>query len=326
MRCLRSPLVHFLAGGAVLFVLVHAARPAAVGGVRTAPNPVVITADDVARMRTAYTRETGLQPTAADEVALIEKAVEEELLYREAVARGLDRNDRSIRNWLIEQMRSLADDPKGDDDALYAQARALELDRKDLVVRRILMQKMRLLASRAGEQDAGDDELRAFYAAHQADYQQPERVSLWHIFLGAQAHGTGARREAVQLVAELRNRPLDPSVAARRGDPFPVPAHLTSQSRSQLEKIFGPTLAVELMRGAARTWIGPLMSPYGEHLVWIETHDPGGIPPFEAVRGRVLEAWRDERRAQRLAQLLRELASRAVLRIDSVAWRERRQA
>src|SRR5262249_3652597 len=152
-----SPLFHFLAGGAVLFTLVHAPRPAALSGSRGASvDPVVITAADVARMRAAYTGETGLQPKAADEVALIEKAVEEELLYREAVARGLDRNDRSVRNWLIEQMRGLADDDASDEETLYAQARALELDRKDLVVRRILVQKMRLLASRTGEQDADD--------------------------------------------------------------------------------------------------------------------------------------------------------------------------
>lgn len=325
MRWLHSPLFHFLAGGAVLFVLVHATRPAAVSGVRTPLDPVVVTADEVARMRAAYTRETGLQPTGDDEVALIEKAVEEELLYREAVARGLDRNDRSIRNWLIEQMRGLADDSAGDEETLYAQARALELDRKDLVVRRILVQKMRLLASRAGEQDAGDDELRAFYAEHQADYRQPDRVSLWHVFLGSRAHGDTARLEATQLVAELRSHPMDPTAVARLGDPFPCPPHLTSQSRPQLDKVFGPTLAAEIMRSDAGTWTGPLSSPYGVHLVWIEAHEPGTLPPFEAVRGRVLEAWHEERRAQRVAQLIRDLATRAALHIDSVAWRERRQ-
>jgi hypothetical protein len=323
---LHSPLLHFLAGGAVLFLCVHASRPATVGGLRAPLDPVVVTAADVAQMRTAYTRETGLQPTAADEVALIEKAVEEELLYREAVRRGLDRNDRSIRNWLIEQMRGLADDAASDEEALYAQARALELDRKDLVVRRILVQKMRLLASRAGEQNVRDDELRVFYAEHQADYRQPDRVSLWHVFLGSQTHGNGARLTAGRLATELRSRPTDPAVAARRGDAFPFPPHLTSQSRPQLDRVFGPTLAAEIMHGQVRTWIGPLASSYGVHLVWIEAHEPGAIPSFEAVRGRVLEAWHEERRAQRVAQLVRELVARAALHVDSVAWRERRQA
>src|SRR5262249_56917864 len=91
MRWLRAPLVHFVAGGAALFWLVHGWSPAA--------DPVFVTAQDVSRLRLDYTRETGLEPTAADEAALVHRAVEEELLFREALARRLDRHDRSVRHW-----------------------------------------------------------------------------------------------------------------------------------------------------------------------------------------------------------------------------------
>ena len=324
MRFARVPLFHFLAGGAVLFWIVHRAVPAATGA--ASPAPVVVTADDVAQLRAAYTQETGLLATPADEVALIDKALDEELLFREAVARGLDRNDRSVRNWLIEQMRVLADDPNGVDDDLYTRAQSLDLDRKDLVVRRILVQKMRLLASRAGEQEVGDDELRAFYAQHQDEYRLPQRVSMWHVFLASQRHGGTATDAAERLLAELRSRPLDPAAAARRGDPFPLPPHLTGQSRPQLEKVFGASVADAILRGQAQTWLGPLASPYGAHLVWIEALETSAPPPFESVRGQVLERWHEQRRAERLAQLIRELRERALLRVDSAAWRDRRGA
>src|SRR4029077_19928089 len=104
MRWLRAPLLHFIAGGAALFWLVHA-RP------EPRPAAIVVTAGDVDRLRLDYTRETGFAPTSADESALVEKTIKEELLFREALARGLDRNDRSVRNWLVEQMRVLADEP-----------------------------------------------------------------------------------------------------------------------------------------------------------------------------------------------------------------------
>src|SRR5262249_44836244 len=123
---LRTPLLHFVAGGFALFCVMHrwpSADPAP---------PVVLTAADVERLRGDYTRDTGLEPTAADEAALVEKAVEEELLVREAVARGLDRHDRSVHNWLVEQMRVLSEDPGADPERLYQQARALGLDRSDL--------------------------------------------------------------------------------------------------------------------------------------------------------------------------------------------------
>src|SRR5881296_2036072 len=175
MRWLRAPLVHFLAGGAALFWWVHGSSPPAA--------PVVVTAHDVSRLRLDYTRETGLEPTPADESALVEKAIQEELLFREALARGLDRNDRSVRNWLVEQMRVLSDDTTDDSDRLYARARVLGLDRTDLVVRRILVQKMRLLAARTGERRPSDTELAAFYAEHRDDYRPPDRVSFWQVFV-----------------------------------------------------------------------------------------------------------------------------------------------
>src|SRR5436309_4716929 len=201
MRWLRTPLLHFLAGGAALFWLVHGSSP---------PTAlVVVTARDVNRLRLDYIRETGLEPTPADEAALVEKAIEEELLVREALARGLDRNDRSVRNWLVEQMRVLADDPTDDADRLYARARMFGLDRTDVVVRRILVQKMRLLAARTGERHPSDAELEAFYAEHRDEYRPPDRVTFGHIFV----HG---RTDAEALLAHVRGHA--PETAGRQGD------------------------------------------------------------------------------------------------------------
>src|SRR5262249_19966052 len=157
----------------------------------TAPpaEPIVVSTSDVARLRSDYTRDTGLEPSAADEAALVEKAVEEELLFREALARGLDRYDRSVRNWLVDEMKVVSDDENADPDALVARARALGLDRSDLVVRRILVQKMRLLAARAGDELPTDAQLAAFYAEHRDDYRMPDRLTFWQVFVSANAHG-----------------------------------------------------------------------------------------------------------------------------------------
>src|SRR2546428_731606 len=58
MRWLRTPLLHFLAGGAVLFWWVHGSSPPTA--------PVVVTARDVSRLRLDYTPETGVRPASAD--------------------------------------------------------------------------------------------------------------------------------------------------------------------------------------------------------------------------------------------------------------------
>src|SRR2546422_5717716 len=313
MRWLRAPLVHFLAGGAALFWWVHGSNPPTA--------PVVVTARDVSRLRLDYTRETGLEPTSADEAALVEKAIEEELLVREALARGLDRNDRSVRNWLVEQMRVLSDDTTDDSDRLYARARVLGLDRTDLVVRRILVQKMRLLAARTGERPPSDADLEAFYADHRNEYRPPDRVTFWHVFLASSAHGSSMLSDAEARLTRLRRQADSPEEAVRQGDSFSVPPYVIAESPSRLEKLFGAELAMAGQRAETRTRVGPRAPPYRLAPLRVGAREPGTPPPFAAVRDRVLERWQDEDRTRRAAELLRDLARRYPLRVESPPWR-----
>jgi hypothetical protein len=320
MRTLHAPLVHFVAGGGLLFLLVREGGPPRPAYGERTSDPITITAADVARLRDDYTRETGLAAAPADEASLVEKTIEEELLFREAVARGLDRNDRSVRTWLIEQMQVLSNDRDADPNDLYARALRLGLDRTDLVVRRILVQKMRLLAERIDEQPPGEDELRSFYESQRDGYRAPDRVSFWHVFF-ASGRSTDAS-DAAALLAALREHPEEPRAAVRHGDSFAASPHLVEQSPAQVAKLFGASFAADLQRAESSAWIGPLTSPYGTHLVWIDSRVPAAPPPFEAVRGQVLERWQSERRAQRRAQLLRDLRTRYPLQIESAAWHQ----
>ena len=308
MRWLRAPLVHFLAGGAALFWCVHAPAD-------RRPAPIVVTAGDVERLRTDYTRDTGLAATAADEAALVEKTIEEELLFREALARGLERDDRSVRNWLVEQMRVLAGDGDDDPERLYARARALGLERTDLVVRRILVQKMRLLASRTGERRPSDVELESFWAVHRDEYRPPDRVSFRHVFV---------RDPAVAEAVFARVRGEASATAVRLGDSFVVPGRVVAQSPAQIEKVFGADVARTLADGETRTWLGPVRSPYGLHLLRIDAREPGTTPALAAVRERLVERWQNEQRMRRVVALLGDLADRYPVRVESAAWRERR--
>jgi len=319
-RFLRAPLLHFLIGGGVLFRLVYGPAPFSASAQAEGAAPIVVSAEEVARLRAQYRRDTGLEPSAADERALIDDVVEEELLWREARARGLDQ-DRSVRAWLAEQMETLAEAPGADAEERYRQAVALGLDRTDLVVRRILVQKMRLLAARLNEAPPSEEELRAFHLRHRDDYVAPPRSTFWHVFL---AHSRGdLAAEAQARLEQLRRTGAAPAEAVRAGDSFPVPARLVGQSAAQVAKLFGPEFAAGLPAAAPGAWSGPLTSAYGLHLVWVEAHEPGAPAPFESVRQRVFERWRDQERKRRLSALLDELRARQPLRIESAAWNSR---
>lgn len=312
MRLLRSPLLHFLAGGAAVFALVRTASPPAYGA---RAEPVVLAAADVERLRVDYQRESGLTATADDEAALVEQAIDEELLLREALARGLQ-HDRSVRGWLIEQMRVLSDGAPValDDEALHARALELGLDRTDVVVRRLLVQKMRLLAARLGEQPPSDQALAAFYTAHAGDYAAPARATFRHVFF--------ANRPGVDAFAAAGAALADAGVA---GDAFPVPPRVVGYSHAQIAKLFGADFADAVATLEPGGWRGPIASPYGAHLVWVESRDAGAPPPLDAVRGQVTERWLAEQRELRVATLLEQLRRRYPLQVASAAWSERRE-
>jgi hypothetical protein len=310
-RRARRPVLHFVAIGAALFLLEHARRPATTA----APSPViVITAAQVADLHDQFARRTGRPPTRADEAALVDDAVGHELLYREALARGLDRDDRSVQHRLVEKMRFLDGNADAEPAALYREALDLGLEREDPIIHRMLEEKLRLLLSTAPA-DAGDeDTLRAFYAAQPARYAAPARVTLTHVFLSAQARGGALRHDADAVLRALRTH-----AAAPPGDPFPAGARFVAASERELAKVFGAEFARAVTAIPTGTWSGPIVSAYGLHVVRVEDATPAGPSPFETVRRRVREDVESERRAALLSARLRDLRARYDVRVEPAA-------
>jgi peptidyl-prolyl cis-trans isomerase C len=99
-----------------------------------------------------------------------------------------------------ESDRFLADFVR--EEVLYREALALGLDRDDLVVRRRLVQKMEMLAIQQGTVVSESDVLD-HYLAHRADYTVPESVSFTHVFFSASVRGADAHAAAVAVLGDV---------------------------------------------------------------------------------------------------------------------------
>ena len=102
----------------------------------------------------------------------------------------------------VESDRSVADFVR--EEVLYREALALGLDRDDLVVRRRLVQKMEMLALRDGP-GISESDLMDHYLAHRADYALPESVSFRHVFFSAATRGADAHVAAGAALADLQD-------------------------------------------------------------------------------------------------------------------------
>jgi len=153
-RILREPLFHFLLAGAALFLVYGLVA----GPPDDRPDRIVVGEDRVATLVRSFERTWARPPSASELRGLIDDYVDEEVLYREALALGLDRDD--------------------------------------VVVRRRMRQKMEFLNDDLGERDPTDDELREFLAAHPDRFRAPSRMDFVQVFLGPEAGAPVAERAA----------------------------------------------------------------------------------------------------------------------------------
>lgn len=315
MRWTRRPALHFVAIGIALYLGKHELLPA-----QTRP-AVVITPGRVAQLRADFERATGRTPGEADERVLLDGAIEEEVLYLEARARGLAGHDSAIKFRLTEKMRFVTDAVQAEenaiDETLYRQAVALGFDEHDPIVRRIIVQKMRLfLAHQASAKVPGDDDLRRYYERHRMRYRREPRVTFWHVFVAHGRQPAGARLAAVALLERIRADAIRPADAVALGHPFLMGAHLAAQSAHDLGKLFGLEFADRVAAMEPGRWEGPVASSQGFHLVRVEARQPERIAPFESVWSRVRAEYQSEQQAAYLAETLAALRARYVVRIE----------
>jgi hypothetical protein len=108
LRVLREPLVQFLLVGAALFGAWTWIGPA---GMERAPSKrIVSTDDDLKQMQAVWVSQGRPPPTGPQLQSLIDLKVREEVLYREALALGLDKDDTIVKRQLARKMDFLAED------------------------------------------------------------------------------------------------------------------------------------------------------------------------------------------------------------------------
>lgn len=99
----REPLLHFLLLGAVIFGVDHL-----VDARREDPQTIVVSAAVQKEARDMFSAGLRRQPSAGDMQKLVDRWTDNEILYREGLALGLDRGDVTIRERVIFKALSVA--------------------------------------------------------------------------------------------------------------------------------------------------------------------------------------------------------------------------
>jgi len=311
---MARPLAQFLAIGLLLFVTDRLWTRTR-GDVDVRPTPVVISAQRIEQLRRLASGSAGRPLAEAQLAALVESEVADELLYRQALAYGFDRDDPVVFNRLVQNMRFAGADPERAAEDLYREARELGMHRSDIVVRRRLIQRMRLLIESRVEEPS-DSELRAYFQSQAVQLVRPARLRLTQVFF-AQEH----RDAAARALEALTRRGLDPAAAlgpgGALGDPFLHASAQPPQSEQELAGRFGAEFARAVFGLETGRWWGPVASAYGFHLVWIHERSAAELPSFEEVRAQLRYGLLAERGEEAVASALAELRRGVEVRVES---------
>lgn len=270
----REPLLHFAVLGAGLFLLFSRI------GEGDRPDEIVLTAGEIESLAEGWRRTWQRPPTRAELDGLIEDRITEEVLYREALALGLDRGDTIVRRRLRQKIEFLSD-------------------------------------GLAGTADPSDTDLAAYLQQHAEQFRSEPRVSFEQVYVSTDRHGTAAREVAERLLAELARRA---DGAGQLGDPIALEPAFEALPAGEVAKLFGPEFVEQLLAASPGRWVGPIASGYGLHLVRVRERGDARDPSLAEVRKAVERAWREDRRTQAKADFVRRLRERYVVTVERPAW------
>jgi parvulin-like peptidyl-prolyl isomerase len=251
---LREPLLHFLLIGALLFIIFGLKND----GISDQSKRIVFTQDDIHRLSLLWEKQRQRPPTQTELEGLIEQQIREQVMYREALAMGLDKNDSIVRRRLAQKIEFISSD-------LAAQIEPSEAD------------------------------LAEYLAIHPEQFEIPGRISFIQIYLSTDKRGADAEQDAKRLLAKLASVVHDTDIMTF-GDPFMFGQKHEQLTESEISRLFGKDFASRIFSLPVGRWQGPVRSAFGLHLLQIKNKTAPSRAELATVRDKVRGAWINQQR------------------------------
>ena len=240
--------MHLLAFGLLTALIIWLVKGPPVDGQNM--TRVAFTTADVAQVSAKFERTWSRPPTAVELQTAFEHYVRSEVLYREALARGLDRNDPVVRMSMVRKITMLG----------TAQAQARE---------------------------PSDEELKAYFELRAERYRIPASLSLMQVYLNRDKRPESIDEDARQLLTMLSEQDPQTEELATLGDTLMLPSVVTDTSEDELARTFGEEFREAVVGLPVGQWQGPVTSGFGLHLVKINHREDSRIPEWVEVRDSI---------------------------------------
>jgi peptidyl-prolyl cis-trans isomerase C len=211
---------------------------------------IIVSNEQVNLMILNYKTQTGALPTKQQIDAIIDSYIREAISYREAKKMGLDNDDE--------------------------------------IVRRRLAQKFDFLQTDLAKIPApSDEDLQQFYKNNASLFKTEKTVSFSHIYFSTDnSTDSTAKQRALVVLQRLKQTNLQR--APDKGDRFPLQYDYIDQAAVDIQQNFGDRpILQELFKAPLNTWIGPVQSGYGWHLIYVTKLHSAEEIPFASIKEEV---------------------------------------
>ena len=271
-KWLNEPFLHFLVLGGILFLVSQYVQQ-----VRNRERyEIKLGKEQLARLASLWEKQYGASPDEKQLQALADNFIREEILYREGLDLGLDKNDEVIRRRVVQKQEFL---------------------QEDLAI----------------VQHPDEATLQHYYSQQKDKYFSPAKVSFTHIYFSPDLAGEKdlllrAKTVLAQVKAEGRAR------APELGDRFPYLYDYAEQSESNVVHQLGESeLSKNILSLPVGQWSGPLRSGYGYHLVHVTGKTSLAAPPYAEIKEKLLADYLQDTREEKNKEALSQLAKQYTI-------------
>ena len=258
VHVISEPLFHFLVMGVGVYCLY------AVVNKQTeidSKDTITVTAAETSWLEDTWEKRWNRPPTPTERQGMIDAYVKETVLYRQALAMGLDRDDSIVRRRLAQKLEFLT---------------------RDLTE----------IASPSKE------EIRTYFETNLQRYQTPVYLSFTHVYFSPDKRGAQAVQDVQGALADLQGKDVSAETIKEIGDPFMLQQYYPKKTEQEISRLFGSEFSTETFGLPVGQWTGPVRSGYGLHLVYVHDRIESTMPKLADIQETVLEDWAGDKRRE----------------------------
>ena len=222
---------------------------------------IVISKAEIEHLKRLWTKTRQRVPTQSELQVLIDHEIREKIMYQEALALGLDQGDSFVRRRLAQKMEFFSSD----------------------------------IADLA---KPSEEELLQYMSAHKEMFRSPGKINFAQIYIDPSKHKLQTYSQTLLDTLGSKKNEVDITLLTELADSNMFKQSYAGESEYSLKKVFGEIFVKELFALPVQTWQGPILSSYGEHLIFIHSVTRSQQEPLNLVRDKVVMEYKAQKRKE----------------------------